>query len=99
MHDAPDYTIELYNEGVHVCDLVAEGVFETRTQVGRCWSMRFAGQTLQEWEIAGAGLLRLNAAVKLPVTAAAAGSGGHNAQLAARGREVAQAMGWAEVSP
>jgi hypothetical protein len=31
--------------------------------------MRFAGQTLQEWEIAGAGLLRLikNAAVKLPV--------------------------------
>ena len=67
VHDAPDYTIELYNEGVHVCDLVAEGVFETRTQVGRCWSMRFAGQTLQEWEIAGAGLLRLNAAVKLPV--------------------------------
>ena len=67
MHDAPDYTIELYNEGVHVCDLVAEGVFETRTQVGRCWSMRFAGQTLQEWEIAGAGLLRLNAAVKLSV--------------------------------
>jgi hypothetical protein len=62
VHDAPDYTIELYNEGVHVCDLVAEGVFETRTQVGRCWSMR-----LQEWEIAGAGLLRLNAAVKLPV--------------------------------
>jgi|TARA_B110000914_G_scaffold123660_1_gene107962 regulator of replication initiation timing len=61
VHDAPDYTIELYNEGVHVCDLVAEGVFETRTQVGRCWSMRFAGQTLQEWEIAGAGLLRLNA--------------------------------------
>ena len=38
VHDAPDYTIELYNEGVHVCDLVAEGVFETRTQVGRCWS-------------------------------------------------------------
>ena len=67
VHDAPDYTIELYNEGVHVCDLVAEGVFETRTQVGHCWSMRFAGQTLQEWEIAGAGLLRLNAAVKLPV--------------------------------
>ena len=69
VHDAPDYTIELYNEGVHVCDLVAEGVFETRTQVGRCWSMRFAGQTLQEWEIAGAGLLRSikNAAVKLPV--------------------------------
>ena len=52
---------------MHVCDLVAEGVFETRSQVGRCWSMRFAGQTLQEWEIAGAGLLRLNAAVKLPV--------------------------------
>ena len=20
VHDAPDYTIELYNEGVHVCD-------------------------------------------------------------------------------
>ena len=99
VHDAPDYTIELYNEGVHVCDLVAEGVFETRTQIGRCWSMRFAGQMLQEWEIAGAGLLRLNAAVKLPVTAAAAGSGGHNAQLVARGRGVAQAVGWAEVSP
>ena len=62
VHDAPDYTIELFNEGVHVCDLVAEGVFETtRTQVGRCWSMRFAGQTVQEWEVAGAGLLRLNA--------------------------------------
>ena len=24
VHDAPDYTIELYNEGVHVCDLVAD---------------------------------------------------------------------------
>ena len=97
VHDAPDYTIELYNEGVHVCDLVAEGVFETRTQVGRCWSMRFAGQTLQEWEIAGARLLRLNAEVAS--TAAAASSGGPNAQLVARGRGVAQAVGWAEVSP
>ena len=75
-HDAPDYTIELYNEGVHVCDLVREGVFETTTQVGRCWSMRFAGQTLQEWEIAGVGALRLDAAVQLPVLRLRRAAGG-----------------------
>jgi len=31
--------------------------------------------------------------------ATATASGGHNAQLAARGRGVAQAVGWVEVSP
>ena len=93
-HDAPDYTIELYNEGVHVCDLVHEGVFEARIQVGRCWSMRFAVQTLQEWEI-GSGGVAIGRCGTVASTAVAARSGGHREQLAARGRGVAQAVGWA----
>ena len=92
VHDAPDYTIELYNEGVHVCDLVAEGVFETRTQVGRCWSMRLRGRRCKNGRSPERGCC-VKRCGEVASTAAAAGSGAHNAQLAG----VAQAVGWAKV--
>jgi hypothetical protein len=61
-HDEAGHTFELYNEEVHVHELQCGEPFSTTTHRGRCWSMRVAGRTLQQWEILVAGTLTLSIA-------------------------------------